>query len=535
MMVSILPLIVLVLVLISVIVAVVRHDGDLFAWSRHPASRIIFAVVGLLLVAMMVVPAVRGVIAPLAAASPVMIQVPVQSLAERLQGSAESPVSSSSRSWPGGKVLVHVLHLDSHGEVLASDSGVQTWSPTELLELSGEREVNGVDVTYTININDVRIRRDGEACVMDLEGSYSVLRRAGGGSSSRSGGGLSSARSVEAFSCGESQGLRHAGGLRLHVASTSVGGGLLFLFQPMGREGAELTDVDATDHIAAYNAGMRGQRRRWALSRLARRRSSSRRTGPPFLDLLGVVGVGPLVLLAGLLFCALAVPVSRGVSTLLALLVTALTLVGVDTLATSRALEELSRPGMPERMQVQLLYRASATYFQADAVSASVRELLDGGTLGPAAKATAWDAMVHGLWAGEGGRGRDDAPHHTRLTRKSSFHDSALGLWIEFRVFRDVASGQTRVVVFPQRDDGSNYFDKWLQASLQLAEVPPGIVLLRPEGATLGAAMFQVIEGQDKAKELYRYIMYGQSALLKSVLWQEKVAPAVLALSLDVK
>ncbi len=97
------------------------------------------------------------------------------------------------------------------------------------------------------------------------------------------------------------------------------------------------------------------------------------------------MGFGPFVLLGGFVLLALIVVKHRAAAVFAALFVTSFTLIGIDGVATQRALAVVSDESFTGYERAEMLDDASKTFFHAGRVTDHIKDLMKTKALPPEA------------------------------------------------------------------------------------------------------------------------------------------------------
>jgi hypothetical protein len=514
-------LVVLLLVVVAIGAAVIRHEGDLFAWSRHPVTRIVFGVVGLFLVALVVVPEIRTALTGAPEPARVTITVPVESIGERFPfTSTDTPGQRSSTTWTNGTLMANWLYVDGHGRVLTNDSAVLQWDAAEPLLLEGDRELMGQAFSYRVRIDKISIALQEDSRSLELTGKSRVTIRYGGGSSGSSGG-LGSASAGEMFLFDGQLNRKSAGGLQLRRrAQRGKIARMVLLLHPLDRSDAPTRTVDATTYLAPQlGQVLEGVTRRDYRSNYNSYRNMDRT--PQFFAFLSRVGPGALVLAVGLLLLAFTPRSGRALSALAALLLTSVTLIGVDGFSTSRALARAANTELTVAQQADAIESAAATFFHAGVVAEKAHELMAEHTLGAEATTAAWRAIVANELRA------NYKLHRPGMQQIASGYDHDGGhTWYTVHALNQPAGETSHLVLFPEAHLNQNAL-VWSRASLAAAHVPPGIYVV-VKGSDYGAVPTDFVH-VGSAQEIHdtTLMLADQSVFLKSKLWRERIVPAL--------
>jgi hypothetical protein len=241
---------------------------------------------------------------------------------------------------------------------------------------------------------------------------------------------------------------------------------------------------------------------------------------PQFFSFLGYVGPGALVLAAGLLLLAFVPRSGRALSALAALLLTSVTLVGVDGFSTSRALARAADTELTAAQRADAIEGAAATFFHAGIVAEKAQELMAEHALGAEATTAAWRAIVvNELCA-------NYELHRAGMVQIASGYDhDAAHSWYSVHALNPPVGESSHLVIFPGPHLNHDPL-VWARAALTAAHVPPGVIVVKM--GDYGAAPTDFIH-VGSAEEIPDTILMlaDESVFLKSELWRERIVPAL--------
>jgi len=509
-----LSLVVLAILIVSIGAAVIRHKGDLFAWSRHPATRVVFGLAGLFLVAFTLVPEIRGCLRGPTIISPVAITVPEQSLQDRFPVDSATPADGQEIRWTKGRLIANFLFLNQAGQVVAGDSATIDRNSASALKLKGSKKDAGGTCEYGVKIiDDIVIKRNGGRCFISVNGRTSLKSY-----NSHISGGLNNASASEMFVIGEFHRPKHSG-FQIRRASTLAQiSRVVLLLHPLNELDAATKTVDANTYLAPLMGGDSHRQSRQQQHTYSRSRQSS---SPPLFRLVGSVGLGPFVLLGGFVLLALIVVKHRAAAVLAALFVTSFALIGIDGVATHRALDIVSDESLTGYERAEMLDDASKTFFHAGRVADHIKELMKTKALPPEARRVALEALVNDeLNSG-------DEEHRVGLTQiASGFDHYGARTWYSLWA---VPTGTREHLLVTPYAFGDHDGMVWYRAAIAVADVPPGIVVFRENNPFAAGEMFvHVAASQDEIDAAIELASGAESEFLKSDLWIERIAPKLI-------
>ena len=513
--VALLALVVLAILIVSIGAAVIRHKGDLFAWSRHPATRVVFGLAGLSLVAVTLVPEIKSCLRGPTLISSVAITVPEQSLQDRFPVDSAAPSDGQEIKWTKGRLIANFLFLNEAGQVVACDSATIDRNSASALKLKGSKKDAGGTCEYGVKIiDDIVIKRNGGRCFISVNGRTSLKSY-----NSRSSGGVNDANASEMFVLGEFHRPKHSG-FQIRRASTLAQiSHLVLLLHPLNELDAATKTVDANTYLAPLMGKDSHRRRGQAHHTYSRSRP---RSSPPLFKLVGSVGLGPFVLLGGFVLLALIVVKHRAAAVFAALFVTSFTLIGIDGVATHRALAVVSDESFTGYERAEMLDHASKTFFHAGRVTDHIKDLMKTKSLPPEARRVALEALVND----ELDSGYEK--HRAGLTQiASGFDHYGARTWYSLWA---VPTGTREHLLVTPYAFGDHDGMLWYRAAIAVAGVPPGIVVFREHSSFAAGEMFaRVAASQDEIDAAIELASGDESEFLKSDLWIKRIAPKLTA------
>jgi len=517
---EILSLLLFTMLVVSMMTAVIRHDGDVFSWSSRPTTRWIFGFLGVFLIALMVIPELRGARELPAVPLPAQAEIPATSLDERFS----RPEGDRALVWEKGRILANLVFLDAYGRVTDCDRATVDWDGEGAFVLRGEKELEHSRLSYSFQIDGVELKWNSDGCSLQVSGRQEVgMERKGGGSASS--GGFASARNGEYFVFdGPRQSHAPAGlGLRRKTPVAGVDKMVLML-HPLDTPEASTRVVEAGRYLEPHlDELLHGDADGGFHVQLQVLNQMTRDSIPAFFRLIDQVGPGPFVLLAGCVLLALAAPRRRGVAMLCALFLNSFLLIAVDGYVTTRALDAALDPGRDAFQGAELVSRAGETFFHAGAVSSRLAEDFSRSEVEPEVFRAAWRFRVLNELSRHATLYRNDA----RQVGSGYCHDIVNGWYGLWRTGGGTNGAPDYLLVIPGPHGDASVIS-WCRAALAVEEIPEGIVVVRPGSLIAGIDAFVHVAPPERIPDAVRMATGDQGAFLKSDLWIRQIAPVFI-------